>query len=757
MALFSKRRQFCLVFGICFYTAVIIVITWTFKKDTVVKIATKSEMTVNPRSHNYLPKGRRRIVIIGSGPTALGAVQRLYEFQQELNNTEVIVLEQRGQPGGLAVSERDDQGFLWDMGGHVIFSHYSYFDQTLDRAVPNWNKHVRAAFAYMKGPDDKRRFIPYPVQHNIHTMHKQDQEKSLSGLEEITNNPPVKPPRTFDEWLLQKFGKGLCEVFMRKYNKKVWTVDTTEMNSVWVGERVAVPNATAIKDKIHKANSGKLAKDSEWGPNRFFRFPRYNGTGGIWSSVAKLLPRSWFKFHEKVIEIDVDNKVITIESTRNQNSLSTLSYSTLISTVPLDNFVGFLESKDSSLERMKGITAQLVYTHTHIVGIGLTGQPPDNLADKSWMYFPDSDSPFYRVTVFSKYSKDHVPHTGEYWSLMCESAEPIRRNMLNWNQTNVVSATIEALVNYGFITTDMIVSKYYRRLDHGYPVPSLKRDAILKAVQPWLEAKDIFSRGRFGGWKYEVGNQDHSLMQGVEVVDRILKGVPEETYADPNRVNSQKNTGRVVHAGLKDYEIVVAHYDESLDWVKSYADHAHVYHKGTNTSAPFEMYAWEKLPNVGREGHTYLHHIITHYNNLPNVTIFLQAAFRFHRGFCHRNPLRYISSARAGIPCIHPDELVVRKWGKLKHVANFKQDRKAGLMRVTALTFGEFYRVLFGAPPPKDGMPHCYCGCFGATREMIRKHPLHVYQKAIAFMNDHSNPEEGHYIERLWYWMFLNS
>ena len=46
---------------------------------------------------------------------------------------------------------------------------------------------------------------------------------------------------------------------------------------------------------------------------------------------------------------------------------------------------------------------------------------------------------------------------------------------------------------------------------------------------PFLESHDIYSRGRFGMWKYEVSNTDHTLMQGVECVNRLLLGEPETT------------------------------------------------------------------------------------------------------------------------------------------------------------------------------------------------------------------------------------
>jgi hypothetical protein len=88
---------------------------------------------------------------------------------------------------------------------------------------------------------------------------------------------------------------------------------------------------------------------------------------------------------------------------------------------------------------------------------------------------------------------------------------------------------------------DEILSRWHRRLDHGYPTPSLERDSILRELFPALESKGIYSRGRFGAWRYEVSNQDHSFMQGVEVIERILHGHDELTLNEPDRVNARAN------------------------------------------------------------------------------------------------------------------------------------------------------------------------------------------------------------------------
>ena len=76
------------------------------------------------------------------------------------------------------------------------------------------------------------------------------------------------------------------------------------------------------------------------------------------------------------------------------------------------------------------------------------------------------------------------------------------------------------------------------------PTPFLGRDAIVDPALRAFEAKGIFSRGRFGAWKYEVANQDHSFAQGYECVERLVaNGGPEyePTLFTPEVVNSQRN------------------------------------------------------------------------------------------------------------------------------------------------------------------------------------------------------------------------
>jgi hypothetical protein len=98
------------------------------------------------------------------------------------------------------------------------------------------------------------------------------------------------------------------------------------------------------------------------------------------------------------------------------------------------------------------------------------------------------------------------------------------------DRTRIVEQSIDALRDCGMIVPKHIVSSWHCRLEHGYPTPWLGRDAVLEEADAVLRDAGIYSRGRFGAWKYEVSNQDHSVMQGVEAVDKILNGDSERTY-----------------------------------------------------------------------------------------------------------------------------------------------------------------------------------------------------------------------------------
>ena len=459
-----------------------------------------------------------RLLILGAGPTGLGAAHRLHET----GHTDWLLLETSAHAGGLASSVVDDRGFTWDLGGHVQFSHYAYFDRLMDDLLgpDGWLHHERESWVWLRD-----RFVPYPFQMNLRRLPPDDMKACVAGLVRLHKTPPSGRPADFGAWIDATFGEGIARVFMRPYNTKVWAYPPEAMQYSWIGERVAVVDLERVLANIFDGRD-----DLSWGPNNTFRFPKRGGTGSIWRECARRLPAQRVRLGARVAKVDTAGKTVTLADGE------TIAYGRLLNTAPVDEFV---RMSDLAPE-LSPLADRLVHSSTHIFGVGLRGAPSSDVAKKCWMYFPEDDCPFYRVTVFSNYSPENVPDISKHWSLMAEVSESPTKPVPDTPEERL-EEVIQGMLNTKLIASrDDIISTWQCRLEHGYPTPSLDRDAILNELLPALSRRGVDSRGRFGAWRYEVSNQDHSLMQGVEWVNHVLYGADELTLWHPEVVNDMK-------------------------------------------------------------------------------------------------------------------------------------------------------------------------------------------------------------------------
>jgi protoporphyrinogen oxidase len=124
------------------------------------------------------------------------------------------------------------QAQLYDVGGHVIFSHYKYFDDCINEALPkddDWYEHQRISYVRCK-----EQWVPYPFQNNISMLPKEDQVKCIDGMIDAALEARVAntKPKDFDEWIVRMMGTGIADLFMRPYNYKVWAVPTTKVSEL---------------------------------------------------------------------------------------------------------------------------------------------------------------------------------------------------------------------------------------------------------------------------------------------------------------------------------------------------------------------------------------------------------------------------------------------------------------------------------------------------------------------------------------------
>ncbi len=452
------------------------------------------------------------IIIVGAGPAGLGAARML----QESGFGDWTLYERTDRVGGLAGSFVDERGFTWDLGGHVVFSHYDRFTSLLDDLLgpTGWIEHERESWIRLMG-----RWVPYPFQNNLHRLPERERAECLAGLMKAAANRRAEPFADFDDFIVRTFGGAIADLFMRPYNWKAWGYRTPELGAEWIGDRVSVPDPERV------ARNVELERDDVgWGPNNKFRFPVSGGTGVIWNALAAGLPGDKVITGREVTAVDPGSRTVELSDGARRR------YGALISTMPLNELArlcghgGWIEA-----------TSGLRHSSVHVVGVGLKGRPPDELKSKCWIYFPEDDSPFYRVTHFSLYSHNNVPDITRRWSLMCEVSESPGKPV---DASRVVDDCVDGLVRAGLIEgPGMITHTWSRRAEYAYPTPTKSRDEIILSVLPEMYEAGILSRGRFGGWRYEVGNMDHSFMQGYEAAGHILSGASEVTIWNPDAVN----------------------------------------------------------------------------------------------------------------------------------------------------------------------------------------------------------------------------
>lgn len=446
---------------------------------------------------------KTRYLIIGAGPTGLGAAHRL----RELGSEDFLVLEKEGYAGGLAASFRDENGFTWDVGGHVMFSHYDYYDKLVSDVLDGKHLHHERE-SWVRAQNT---WVPYPFQNNIRHLPVDARWKCVEGL--LPGRRPETKPENFLEWINTVFGEGIGETFMWPYNYKVWATPPELMAYDWIGERVSVVDMEGVLKNIIQERD-----DAGWGPNNTFLFPLHGGTGQIFTGLASKVEDK-IRYHEAVAQIDSENKVVTTSTG------ARFEYDVLLNTGPLDLLCSQW-LKNPASELVDG-ASMLKHNSVWIGGVGVDTTREDT---RCWMYFPDQDSPCYRVTNFHNYSPNVTARPGEQRALMCEVSYSEHKNE---NLDKLMDQTIKGLVDTTLLEEkDLadVVTRWETTREHGYPVPTLERDKGLSLIHPRLEAMEIYSRGRFGGWKYEVSNMDHSVMQGVEWATRMIQNKPETTY-----------------------------------------------------------------------------------------------------------------------------------------------------------------------------------------------------------------------------------
>jgi len=455
---------------------------------------------------------RNPILIVGAGPAGLTAGYRLAKRGQP-----VIVFEAEDQVGGIAKTEvREGPGgeYRFDLGGHRFFTKAKEVDDL-------WHEIMREEF--LRRPRMSRiywnkRFLDYPLRGGdvIRKLGPVELSRCIASYGWAQLKPKGEE-ETFEEWVSNRFGKRLFELFFRSYTEKVWGVPTSEIRAEWAAQRIkGLSFFSAAKAAFfgNKGNEIKTLIDE-------FNYPRY-GPGQMWETMTDDIERLGGKV---LMETPVER--IVFEGDRARKLLAGgVEYESdqIISSLPLRNMVGMADPAPP--EDVLAAARGLRYRDFLTVSLVLHGEDlfPDN-----WIYIHEPDVEVGRIQNFRSWSPWMVPDPEkaciglEYF---CFAGD----EMWEMDDEKLVELGMKELEQLGLASRDKLEFGFATRVPKAYPMYDMDYAERIEKIRSWLDGLGNLQQvGRNGLHRYN--NSDHSMLTAMRAVENILDGAEHDLWA----------------------------------------------------------------------------------------------------------------------------------------------------------------------------------------------------------------------------------
>lgn len=447
---------------------------------------------------------QKPVIIVGAGPAGLTAAADLAE-----NNQRVVVLEKDPEYVGGIARTVVYKGCRFDIGGHRFFSKSreitDWWENRLGSDLINVRRLSRI---YYHGV-----FFDYPLKASNALLSLGFLNSFLCALSYLKACFfPIKPEKSFTDWVTNRFGSRLFNIFFKTYTEKVWGIPCDEISADWAAQRIkglslfhAVWNALKPGRSNSQSNSHgiKTLIDS-------FVYPRL-GPGMMWEKTRDdiLKTASEVRLDEKVIAIHTNEDAVISVTTRSRNGLETNHPgSHFIVSMPLRDCVLAFDPPLPSDAIAAAKRLQYRDFLTVALVLNKTGLFPDN-----WIYVHDPTVKLGRIQNFNNWSKEMVPDS----NLTCLGLEYFcfeGDDLWNMPDSKLIELGKTELEKLGLASAQDVLDGAVVRMEKAYPIygPHYQKDVDL--IRSHLARfKNLQPIGRAGMHKYN--NQDHSMMTGL--------------------------------------------------------------------------------------------------------------------------------------------------------------------------------------------------------------------------------------------------
>jgi protoporphyrinogen oxidase len=464
---------------------------------------------------------RPEAVIAGAGPAGLTAA---YELTR--HGRSCVVLE--ADPGMVGGISRTDvyKGYRFDIGGHRFFSKSDEVnaiwrevlgDQLVTRS--------RMSRIYYDG-----KFFDYPLR----------PVNALTGLGPVraalilasylkARALPIRPERSFEDWVVNRFGRRLFEIFFKTYTEKLWGMPTHEISADWAAQRIK--GLSLVKAVTGALFGGRASRKGEVIKTLIdrFEYPRL-GPGQMWEMTRdRVVERGGAVVHDRrVARVEHDGAQVTAfvaaDSAGREHTYQGRHY---LSTLPVRSLVRALDPAPPPAV----LDAANSLKYRDFLTVVLIVDRPETFPD-NWVYVHEPKVKLGRVQNFKNWSPDLVPDPStsslglEYF---CFEGD----GLWTMPDADLVALGRREIGAIGLVKADDVSDGCVVRMPKAYPVYDDAYQEHLAVIRRWLGClKNLHLAGRNGMHKYN--NQDHSMMTALLCARNILGRGPY----DPWRVNT---------------------------------------------------------------------------------------------------------------------------------------------------------------------------------------------------------------------------
>lgn len=445
-------------------------------------------------------EGTKKCVIVGGGPAGLTAAYELAKL--DLSSA---VYEADDDFGGISKT-CEYKGYRFDLGGHRFFTKVDYVQKLwIEILGDEFLERPRMSRIHYRG-----HMFSYPLQpmNALFGLGPFEAVRILFSYAKAQLMPSAEETN-FEQWVSNRFGRRLYEIFFKTYTEKVWGMPCTELSAKWAAQRI---KNLDLKSAVINAFFGERGEGNKRVTTLIekFQYPRY-GPGQMWRACADRLRESGNEVHlnARVTRLRHDGRhVLSATINGGQPDEHEVEGSDFISTMPIKGLLRILDPAPP--KEVLALSDSLGYRDFMIVALVIEGEDlfPDN-----WIYIHSADVIVGRVQNFKNWSPDMVPDEGktalgfEYFlqegdDLWCKSDDEL------------VALARKECDQLGLASAEKIVDGTVLRVKKAYPIYGPTHDTQMARIREWLGALDNLQLiGRNG--QHHYNNQDHSMMTGV--------------------------------------------------------------------------------------------------------------------------------------------------------------------------------------------------------------------------------------------------